>query len=70
VYSHLANCIEQGELELKDVLDLSDQDITIIHETLLNVEDGSRKLKPVYDALEGMYDYHTLRCVQAAVIPA
>jgi len=70
VYSHLANCIEQGELELKEVLDLSDQDITIIHETLLNVEDGSRKLKPAYDALDGMYDYSTLRCVQAAVIPA
>ena len=70
VYSHLANCIEQGELELKEVLDLSEQDITIIHETLLNVEDGSRKLKPAYDALEGMYDYSTLRCVQAAVIPA
>ena len=70
VYSHLASCIEQGELQLNEVMDLSENDITIIHETLLNVEDGSRKLKPAYDALDGMYDYYTLRCVQAAVIPA
>ena len=69
IYSHLADCIEQGELQLNEVVDLSEQDITIIHETLLNVEDGSRKLKPVYDALDGMYDYYTLRCVQAAVLP-
>ena len=69
VYSHLASCIEQGELKLNEVIDLNEQEINIIHETLLSVDDGSRKLKPVYDALDGMFDYHTLRCVQAAVIP-
>ena len=69
VYLHLASCIEQGELKLHEVIDLNQQDINIIHETLLSVEDGSRKLKPVYDALDGMFDYHTIRCVQAAVIP-
>ena len=70
VYSHLANCIEQGELNLNEVIDLNDQDISIIHETLLSVDDGSRKLKPVFDALDGMFDYNTLRCVQAATLPA
>ena len=69
VYSHLASCIEQGELKLNEVIDLNEQEINIIHETLLSVDDGTRKLKPVYDALDGMFDYHTLRCVQAAVIP-
>ena len=69
VYSHLASCIEQGELKLNEVIDLNEQEINIIHETLLSVDDGSRKLKPAYDALDGMFDYHTLRCVQAAVIP-
>ena len=69
VYSHLASCIEQGELKLNQVIDLNQQEINIIHEALLSVDDGSRKLKPVYDALDGMFDYHTLRCVQAAVIP-
>ncbi len=70
VYSHLASCIENGELNLDEVIDLSKQDISIIHETLLSVDDGSRKLKPVYDALDGMFDYNTLRCVQAATLPA
>ncbi|HHO59468.1 MAG TPA: ATP-dependent DNA helicase RecQ, partial [Thiotrichales bacterium] len=67
VYSHLASCIEQGEVTLEEVVDLKQQDINLIHETLLGLEDGSRKLKPVYDALDGMFDYNTLRCVQAAL---
>ena len=70
VYSHLASCIEQGELNLNEVIDLNEQEISIIHETLLSVDDGSRKLKPVFDALDGMFDYDILRCVQAAMIPA
>jgi ATP-dependent DNA helicase RecQ len=69
VYSHLASCIEQGELKLNEVIDLNQQEINIIHETLLSVNDGNRKLKPAYDALDGMFEYHTLRCVQAALIP-
>ena len=69
VYSHLASCIAQGELKLNEVVSLEQQDINIIHETLLAAEDGNKKLKPVYDALDGIYDYNTLRCVQAAVSP-
>jgi ATP-dependent DNA helicase RecQ len=70
VYAHLASCIEQGELNLEEVIDIKPRDISIIHETLLSVDDGSRKLKPVYDALDGMFDYNVLRCVQAATLPA
>ena len=69
VYSHLASCIEQGDLKLNEVMDLNEQDINIIHETLLSVDDGTKKLKPAYDALDGMFDYNTLRCVQAALLP-
>ena len=70
IYSHLASCIEQGELKLDDVINLEQQEINIIHETLLSVNDDSRKLKPTYDALDGIYDYNILRCVQAALLPA
>jgi len=70
VYSHLASCIEQGMLKLNDVVNLEQQEINIIHETLLSVDDGNRKLKPAYDALDGTYDYNILRCVQAALLPA
>lgn len=68
VYFHLASCIAQDDLKLEDVIKLNQQEISVIHDTLLNMEDGSRKLKPVYDALDGLYDYNTLRCVQAAVL--
>ena len=69
VYNHLASCIEQGELNLDEVVDINQQEITIIHETLLSLDDGSKKLKPTYDALDGMFDYNVLRCVQAALLP-
>jgi len=69
VYSHLASCIEQGELNLNEVVDLNEQEVNIIHEVLLSVDDNSKKLKPAYDALDGMFDYNVLRCVQAAVMP-
>jgi ATP-dependent DNA helicase RecQ len=70
VYAHLASCIEQGELKLEEVIDINSRDLSIIHETLLSVDDGSRRLKPAYDALDGMFDYNILRCVQAATLPA
>ncbi|MBL4712177.1 MAG: DNA helicase RecQ [Gammaproteobacteria bacterium] len=69
VYTHLANCIEQGELKLNEVVDLNEHDINTIHETLLSVDDGSGKLKAVYDALDGMFEYHTIQCVRAALLP-
>ena len=70
IYSHLADCIEQGELELGDVIELKQQEINVIHEALLNTDTDSRKLKPVFDALDGIYNYDILRCVQAAVLPS
>jgi len=70
IYSHLADCIEQGELKLGDVIELKQKEINVIHEALLNTDTDSRKLKPVFDALDGIYDYDILRCVQAAVLPS
>ncbi len=67
VYSHLASGIEQGEIPLGKVIDLDERTIALIHETMLGLDDGGRKLKPVYDAFDGQYDYGTLRCIQAAV---
>lgn len=69
IYSHLASCIARGEIKLKEVVDLDDQEINIIHEALLNIDVDSKKLKPAYDALDGMFDYNILRCVQAALMP-
>ena len=67
VYSHLATCIEQGDIKLKEVVDIRDREISAIQEAILATEGGHEKLKPVYDALDGMFDYGVLRCVRAAM---
>jgi ATP-dependent DNA helicase RecQ len=68
VYNHLSACIEQGEIELKDVINITDQELTVIQEAILATDDNHGKLKPVYDALDGIFDYEVLRCVRAAMI--
>ena len=67
VYNHLAACIEQGEIKLEAVVDITDQELAAIHEAMLATQDDQAKLKPVYDALDGMFDYEVLRCVRAAM---
>ena len=67
VYNHLATCIEQGEIHLKDVVDISEQDICVIQEAILANRDDQSRLRPVYDALDGMFDYEVLRCVRASM---
>ena len=66
VYSHLASAIEHRGLPLGEVLPLSSEHLKSIHYAFETVGlDG--RLKPVYEALEGHYDYGELRCVQAAL---
>ncbi len=67
VYSHLARCIEDGEVELQDVVSLSDDELKTIRYAFDQLSAGSMEtLKPVYDALNGEYDYGLLRCIRAA----
>ena len=64
VYTHLADAIEAGLLEAKEVLNLSDGEHNeIINALEMNMDDD--RLKPAFDALEGQYDYGILKCVQA-----
>ena len=44
-----------------------EQELAAIHEAILATDDGQEKLKPVFDALDGMFDYEVLRCVRAAM---
>ena len=68
VYSHLAACIEQGEIALHDVIDIGEREITTIQDAILAEDGGKGKLKPVYEALDGMFDYEVLRCVRASMV--
>lgn len=65
VYTHLADAIEVGLIDAKEVLQLSDGEHNeIINALEMHLDDD--KLKPTYDALEGQYDYGILKCVQAS----
>jgi len=57
-----------GLLEAMAVTQLPSQEydqIVLMIESLEGEEPG--RLKPVYDALDGQYDYGVLKCVQAAL---
>jgi ATP-dependent DNA helicase RecQ len=70
IYSHLARCIEEGELELADVVQLSEDEIkTIGHAFNQLPDDSPYALKPVFDTFQGKYDYGLLRCVRAGLGP-
>jgi len=68
IYSHLADVIEAGMLNIADVLDIEDEDIELIERTaeLLKTKED-RAFKPLFDELEGEFDYGILRCVIAGM---
>ena len=71
IYGHLAKSIELGDIELQQVVDLSEKEIKTIQNAFLNFGDDDKKLKPVYEAFEGAFDYGLLQCVRASIdIPA
>jgi ATP-dependent DNA helicase RecQ len=64
IYSHLAAGIARGEVPLKDVIALDDHQLEAIRFAIEHHGEGKR-LKPVFDALEGEFPYELLRCVLA-----
>jgi ATP-dependent DNA helicase RecQ len=63
VYTHLANAIAKSEIELADVVELDEKSLKAIRFEIEQSDDG--KLKPVFDALSGEFDYGVLRCVKS-----
>lgn len=69
VYAHMAEAIEVGLLDARKVLPLTGdeyQEIVVALEMYDDDENG--RLKPVFEALDGNYDYGVLRCVQAGFV--
>jgi ATP-dependent DNA helicase RecQ len=69
VYGHLAEAIEHGEAELAEVVALEEDELAAIRfafEQAAEEGEGIR-LKPVFEALEGRYDYGLLRCIRVAL---
>ena len=68
VYTHLSAAIEMGLLNVKEVLELDEQKYDEIVFAIESFgDDEERRLKPVFEALDGAYDYGLLRCVQASI---
>jgi len=67
VYGHLSQGIASGELKLSDVVTLSDTALKEIQFAFEHSEDG--KMKPIYEMLDGEYDYNVLKCVKASLHP-
>jgi ATP-dependent DNA helicase RecQ len=68
IYTHLAQAIELGILEVREVIDVDDSLFSEVVFLLESMEDESKgRLKPIYDELDGAVDYGLLRCIQAAV---
>jgi ATP-dependent DNA helicase RecQ len=68
VYSHLAQAVKFGSLEITKVVGLPQSEIDEIiqvAEIVGYLEDN--KLKPVFDMLDGEYNYGILRCVLAGL---
>tara|TARA_R110002074_G_scaffold145034_2_gene293537 strand:- start:172154 stop:174268 length:2115 start_codon:yes stop_codon:yes gene_type:complete len=68
VYGHLADAIEVGLLDVRQVLDLEDGEYQQIVLTIESLEDESKgRIKPIYEALDEEYDYGVIKCVQASL---
>ncbi len=68
IYAHLATAIQNGQAQLGEVTNLNENEIKAIEEQILNLpEEQKNTLKPVFEALDGLYDYGILRCVKAAM---
>ncbi len=66
VMGHFAECIEAGLIEARAVVALDEEEIEEIlaaFERLHTIDSG--RLGPVHSALEGRYDYGTLKCLLA-----
>lgn len=68
IYTHLADAIEIGLLDVRDVVELDDGEYDEIVYAIETMEDDDKnRLKPLYEALNEEYDYGILRCVQASI---
>jgi ATP-dependent DNA helicase RecQ len=68
IYGHLAQAIARGQADVHEVTGFTGEEIGRL-ETVWRAhspDPGSRALKPLFEALNGQYDYGLLRCLYAA----
>jgi len=68
IYGHLADAIEVGLLDVREVLELDDSEYEEIVMMIESLEERSKgRIKPIYEALDEEYDYGIIKCVQASI---
>ena len=68
IYNHLAHGISHGQLEMNDVVELPDAEVRHIEQVIHECQrEYGNALKPVFDALAGVYEMGVLRCVKAGL---
>ena len=64
IYGHLADVIEAGMLSAPDVLEIEGDDFALIEGTAEQLNSKQENtLKPLFDELDGEFEYGVLRCV-------
>lgn len=69
IYTHLSKLIEEGELELAEVVPLDQNRLDQIMDVLVEhaLDEDKLPLRPVHDYFDGIYSYELLSCVRAAL---
>lgn len=69
VYIHLSQALEEGAVQLNEVVDLTGQEIQTIEDAIINLPEEQRNaLKPLFDFFDELYSYSELRCVRASFL--
>ncbi len=69
IYSHLANLIQQGRVDVEDVVDLNKKEIQAIQTEIIELGEEAKRLKAIFEYFDGQYEYEVLRCIRASVLP-
>lgn len=68
IFGQLARAIAQGQLEMAEVVELPQAEVSHIQQVMIECErDFGAALKPVHEALGGAYDMGLLRCVRVGL---
>ncbi|MFT5707335.1 MAG: ATP-dependent DNA helicase RecQ [Oceanospirillaceae bacterium] len=68
IYNHLATGIATGELSVEEVVELPEQEIKMIEQEIIQSQAvNGMALKPVFEALGGVYEMPLIRCINISL---
>jgi ATP-dependent DNA helicase RecQ len=64
VWGHIVQAVEEALLDYREIQEIGEEAIDAITDAWLSLPDEEQgRLKPIYETLQGRYDYPILRCV-------